>query len=357
MRRLRRVAAITLALLVLSAGVLFFVYPGPVYWVDIWWGRMIDYRVYDPTRNWYPYTVGLDWSADGKTLASASYHPDVLLWDPMTGALQDRLQGHDRWLEMVEYSPDGSLLVSGDWHNTLIVWDVASGTARHTVSVPRADEMIGFSFHPSQPRLAVAAFVSEKVAVIDLDSGAIARVFDSPGPMDVAYSPDAKVLVAAGEGQPSVMLYDAATDAKIGALSGHTEMTVALDFFADGSRLLSCGDDATVRLWDFNNRTLLKTWKSDEWWVNFCSLVPGDRRFLASDPAGVVSLYDIEADEPLKRWPLHDDWATCVRPSRDGRYFASSGKDGKIQVYDMNEDRLVTTIDVSQAIEAPPGDG
>src|SRR5882672_250362 len=52
-------------------------------------------------------------SADGKTLASASWDDTVKLWDVWTSTELRTLQGHSDWIHSVAFSPNGKTLASG----------------------------------------------------------------------------------------------------------------------------------------------------------------------------------------------------------------------------------------------------
>ncbi|UCC61680.1 MAG: hypothetical protein JSV36_12850, partial [Anaerolineae bacterium] len=70
----------------------------------------------------------LNFSPDGKTLASCSFDKTVILWDVTKGeALHPPLAGHDGEVLVSAFNPDGLILATGSTDNTIAFWDVATG--------------------------------------------------------------------------------------------------------------------------------------------------------------------------------------------------------------------------------------
>ncbi|MCZ7583065.1 MAG: WD40 repeat domain-containing protein [Deltaproteobacteria bacterium] len=236
--------------------------------------------------------MSVAWSPDGAEIATGSYFPDVLVWDPMTGDLKRRLEGHDKWLEQVVYSPDGRYLASGDWGETFILWDAKTGDEIRRFAIKDALEIIGLSFHPTKPMLAAGSFLNGVAAVVSIDTGEIVKEVRPNNPMFAAYSPDGRYIAFAGDGEGArINVFDAESLESVAKFQGHEKCVVALSFTDDGSKMLSCADDGTVRLWDFPSGKPLKVWDYGHYWVVFCSMIPGRDRFLTADTDGAVRLF------------------------------------------------------------------
>ena len=65
-------------------------------------------------------------------MASASYD-GVRLWDAVTGAPLQTLEGHSGWVYLVAFSPDGKLVALGSGDKTVRLWDAVMGAPLQTL--------------------------------------------------------------------------------------------------------------------------------------------------------------------------------------------------------------------------------
>jgi WD40 repeat protein len=60
-------------------------------------------------------------------VASGSGDKTVRLWDAVTGAPLQALEGHSSWVSSVAFSPDGKLVATGSDDETVRLWDAVMG--------------------------------------------------------------------------------------------------------------------------------------------------------------------------------------------------------------------------------------
>ncbi|WP_298905829.1 serine/threonine-protein kinase [uncultured Nostoc sp.] len=200
-------------------------------------------------------------SPDGKILATASDDKTIKLWQIETLAEICTLLGHSHAVKSVAFSPNGEILASGSWDKTIKLWDVNTGTEICTMTGHKL-QVNSVAFSPQGQLLASASYdrtirlwqipaleSSHKefqnrpcYSLLGILSGHAWAV------LTVAFSPDGKIL-ATGSDDNTIKLWEVNTGQLICTLVGHSWSVVAVAFTADGETLLSASCDKTVKLW------------------------------------------------------------------------------------------------------------
>lgn len=205
-----------------------------------------------------------DLSPDGRTLALRD-DAGVHLFDWSTGKKLRLLKGHKHRVISAVFSPKGDVLASSalmDQH--IILWDVAAGKELRRILTPYFPHLDSLAWSPDGKILAAAAPQSDtyRVSLWDPSTGKQLREWalqqskdrEIDGERGLAFAPDGKLLAAA-DGDSTVVVWDVASGRLRARLSGHRKIILALAFSPDGHMLASGGLDRTVRLWE------LATWK------------------------------------------------------------------------------------------------
>jgi WD40 repeat protein len=98
----------------------------------------------------------LEFSPDGKTLATASTDKTVKLFDWETGKENAKLEGHEDAVWAVTYSKDGSLIATGGADRKIKLWD-ANGALKTTLAGHK-DWVTSIAFSPDGKQLAAADY-------------------------------------------------------------------------------------------------------------------------------------------------------------------------------------------------------
>jgi WD40 repeat protein len=195
----------------------------------------------------------LAFSPDGQTLAAASVQTNqMLLWDMAASRPRTSLRGHSSHVTCLAFSPDGrSLASAGVSDQTIIVWDLATGGQRLGLATPGAP-VVALAYSPDGSLIVSASVFEFSIRIWDSVRGSVIRRLASHVSRDaIAFAPQGQLL-ATGDKDGTVKLWNFATGERLARLNGQTRWLNGVAFSPDGRTLAAIGDNNDVRLWDVN---------------------------------------------------------------------------------------------------------
>lgn len=282
--------------------------------------------------------TAIAFSADGHWLISGGNVAGsavLRVWDVATGKDRLALPAGPLPLTSMALSADGHWLAT-NLKGIIKVWDTSSWTTPYVL--PEDAHILWLGFGGAPP--AVGDIVNSDVKWWPLAGEPETRTVWGCG-HPAALSPDGKVLASVGPGGGDVRVWDTTSGDKLETLAAHKVGVLNLAFSPDGKWLLTAGQEtpitgadlATVqratKLWD------VKTWRERRTF-RFSGMSGGnaafslDGRWLAVTTASnIVQLFDVMQESPSRILASGESWMTGgVAFSPDGSWLAQSGQQG-----------------------------
>lgn len=294
-------------------------------------------------KTWPP-GVAAAYSPDGGRIATGAADGMVRLWDASSHAPLREMAGDPQSVNLLSFSRDGRQIVSAGESSGLKLWDADSGAMLRSFPCD-GKEVLSTVFDPSGG-VAAALLLGGDIRVWNLGSGEPIASFSGGEDRAIALSPDGRHLAIAAEGQ--VRLWDPAKrqfewSVPFNEPGTHGSIT-ALDFSADGRRLLAAGSAQAALMLDSASGAVLARLHE-----------PSAGRFVAAkfDAGGHLAAFGADDGTAVLWWPDQDrrvllrGHAGEVRDvafSPDDVFVLTAGVDGTVRVWDSSNGELLDVL-------------
>ncbi|HCU36876.1 MAG TPA: hypothetical protein DGT21_15940 [Armatimonadetes bacterium] len=288
--------------------------------------------------------VGLGMSAEGGTVASASWDTTVRVWDVSSGRCRHVLRLARR-PEALALTPDGRLVAVSDTEGAVAVWDAVTGNLLHSLQAgPPAITSIALT---ADGRFLLTLRADNQIRLWNVVTGEVVRRLSTPEtPLgSVAMSADASTIVAVDGGLRTWMreYVSEALDDRAGrqgadrreATGSEMEGDPEGDAFAsegglDGLLSRNCG----LYVWRGPDAEEPVALDGHTGGIDALALTPDGNFAAAGDTSGTVVVWDVRAGECVARTRASDNVVASVAMSADGRVIACGCMDSWLRCFE-----------------------
>lgn len=164
------------------------------------------------------------------------------------------------------------------------------------------------------------------------------------GIFSVAFSPNGKLL-ATGDTNGEIRLYEVANSQQLMACKGHTGWVWSVTFSPDGQVLASGSNDQTIKLWDTSTGQCLKTLEGHSGGVRSVSFSPDNQVLASGSDDQTVKLWNISTGKCFKTLQENGCSVWSVAFSPKGDVLASGNDDYKVRLWDINSNSCIHTLE------------
>jgi hypothetical protein len=241
----------------------------------------------------------------------------------------------------VKFSRSGQLLLAnggrGARSGRVVLWEVATGK-RMTILGDDYDTIFTADIRPDQSQVAVGS-PSRLVKIFSTKTGELQHKIKkhTDWVTAVAFSPNGQMLATADR-NGGISIWDPDNAQELFTLAGHKSCVTALSWRGDSKLLASSSEDGSVKLWEMQEGKQFKSWNahgSGALCVNYAH----DGRLVSCGRDNNVALWDANGgkirsitttnDLPLRVTFSHDD-STIFASDFSGHVTAYTAKDGKL---------------------------
>ena len=282
----------------------------------------------------------LAYSRDGRTIVSGGNDGTLRLWSAATRHELYTVTGHtSEAIGPIEFSPDGKTLASESLlpDETIKLLNVNTGQ-EYSISSEHPVRTKGLSFSPDSKILASGSY--QKIYLWNAETGVHLSTLGEQINSGKARKFASKIL-------------------NIPPSEGHTDWIRTLTFSPNGCFLATGSEDKTVRLWDLSKGHEVSFPGRHVDWVNALSFSPDSRLLASGSEDGQIKLWDawnvftrvsngevlkISMDSEISIVGRHENGVRALGFSSDNRLLASGGEDGTIQLWDVSSNFPLSTL-------------
>jgi WD40 repeat protein len=339
--------------------------------------------------------TAIDWSNDGKWLATGSNFSFVRIWNAANWSLEsivpvsmcaqlaftpddsalvvathgeiggvrvydlkslDRVVTHEAILPCFALSGDGSKIAVVTLEERLELRDLKSGAVEWSIHVESGTRRIAMS--PDGRMLALLAANGSKIVFVDVYEERILSAMDvSPGSLrTLEFSKDGSRLVCAG-GDQKLRVFDTGRREELRSLQGHEDEVLTLAFAENGS-FVTGGNDHSARIWSLSGDGAGDVFV-DSTDVRYEAtgmlpflekgfakpvLSPNGDRVLALRWPRTLGVWDSASGECLAKWQGSDGTIEAFLFSPDSNRVVSAGDDNLISVWDAASGERIQSL-------------
>ncbi|NJR18798.1 MAG: WD40 repeat domain-containing protein [Calothrix sp. CSU_2_0] len=241
----------------------------------------------------------LAFTPDGQMIVSGGADSTIKLWHVNASDLIDILHKHNGIVRCVACTPDGRMFVTGGDDRTILFWDLTYRTVAFTLSL---DDTAARTLALSADGTMLVAGSYRKIQVwrISRDNYRTTTILNT----ELLHS-----------------------------FTAHSHIVSSLGISQDGKTLVSSSIDKTIKIWNLETGTLLRTLKGHCGEVLAINLSPDGKIIASGSVDTTIKLWHLDTGELLATFTGHTHAVTAVTFTVSGEMLVSASLDKTIKIW------------------------
>jgi WD40 repeat protein len=270
-------------------------------------------------------------SHDGRFGLSGSVDNSLRLWDLDTGKELRSFRGHTKQVWGVAFVPGTKHVLSASWDGTVKLWDSATGDAIHTFSHPLDVNGLAVS---EDGKWMLTGSDDKHMRLWDLAKYEEVKKFAAHNNFcyACAFAPN-RLYAASGSADKRAVVFELATGKVVREVEQANAVFVVM-FSPDSKYLFTCGDNA-AHMWDVTTGREEKKFEGTSGYITGMGLTPDGRRLVTGGEDKTVRVWDVGTGKESTRFAGNSGAITAVAVSQDGRRALTGQSDGIIRYWGL----------------------
>ena len=317
---------------------------------------------------------------DNRHVVSADTDGIVLVWDALTGAIEQTLHGENlavvqggpwfmyrnrllplhlydlttsSWLrdieilttepEEVRLHPDQKRLLAIDaGGKALSVWDLETGSRLR--SFANHDATFHCVAHLPDGKRFLSADSSSEVILWETEAGRIVRRFPASAATVLTASEDNRLAASASEPDGKIQVWDLSLEADWKPAASPRAGISLMELVPGSPRLVAASTDRRLRVWNTGSMICERVLDSEGSYITALASHPDGRRVLAGAKDGSLTVWDVVAGRITGKLAGHADRVVAAAVLPDGQRVISASSDCTLRLWDLGGGNCIRTL-------------
>lgn len=148
----------------------------------------------------------------------------------------------------------------------------------------------------------------------------------------VAFHPTYSLVLSCSE-DATIKVWDYESGDFERTIKGHTDSVQDVAFDHTGKLLASCSADMSIRLWDFTTYECMRTLQGHDHNVSSVAFMPSGDFLVSTSRDKTLKMWEVSTGYCVRTYTGHREWVRSVKVSPDGSLLASCSNDQTIRVW------------------------
>ncbi|ETO29132.1 NB-ARC domain-containing protein [Reticulomyxa filosa] len=150
--------------------------------------------------------------------------------------------------------------------------------------------------------------------------------------LEVQFSPDGTKIVSCSRDK-TIRIWDASSGRQLQLLEGHTAEVNTVQFSPDGSKIVSCSRDKTLRMWNVSSGQQIQIWKEHSGSVKVAQFSHNGAKIVSCSQDKTIRIWDVLSGKRVQILEGHSGIVQTVRFSPDDSKIVSCSWDKTIRIW------------------------